>query len=476
MARSSIREAKTALAQASSYQRWLQAAEALDAECGANDWRADDAAPELAADLIRKDIAKLRRQEQAGDLPALAETLHESIYRHQTDLTAPHLYAVAISGTKHIIDDYLAAVESALRSIVSKQHPGMPPDAKLAALRGARDNLGQPALLLSGGASMGFFHLGVVKALFEQGLLPQVICGASIGALMAAGVSVRTDVQLGALFSDLDSIYRLGLRFLPPKQAWASGALLDQRQLRTCIVENVGDYTFREAMAATGRCVSVTVSPARARQKPRVLSAKTSPDVLLSSAVLASAAVPGLFASVGLQLRRADGETRPYLPAERWVDGTFQGDLPTQRLARLFNVNHTIVSQVNPHVVPFLAGRNRRGLLAGAADLAMSSVRAQAVQLLKVSQARVRGDRLHNVLEHGRLLAEQVYKGDTTIFPPLSPWLYRKMLSNPSVADLHRYIHMGEQATWPKIALIRNQTRIQRAVADSLERLQQQTT
>lgn len=37
------------------------------------------------------------------------------------------------------------------------------------------------------------YHLGVVKALFEQNLLPKVICGTSIGALIVA--------LLGALFS-----------------------------------------------------------------------------------------------------------------------------------------------------------------------------------------------------------------------------------------------------------------------------------
>ena len=472
MANQQERAAKLALAEARTYQQWLDAAGAVDDENGASDWRTDDAAPELAPDLLRKDIAKLRKQTKAGDLPALADTLHESIYRHQTDLTAPHLYAVALAGTKQIVDDYLQAVEAALNAIVTVEHSAMPHTAKLTALRGARDNLGQPALLLSGGASMGFFHLGVVKALFEQGLLPQVICGASIGALIAAGVCARSNEQLADLLADVNTMYRTGIKFLPPRRAWERGGLLDQAQLRTCIVNNVGDVTFAEAQALSGRSLAVTVSPARARQKPRVLSAKTSPDVLLSSAVLASAAVPGLFAPVGLQLRRGDDKTRPYLPAERWVDGTFQGDLPTQRLARLFNVNHTIVSQVNPHVVPFLVGRSGRGVVAGAADLAMSSLRAQAVQVLKVSQARVRGDRLHNVLEHGRLLAEQAYKGDTTIFPPLSLWLYRKMLSNPSTEDLHRYIRMGERATWPKLALIRNQTRIQRAVATSLAQLQ----
>ena len=473
MSRRSARQARAALQGAQSYAQWLDAAREMDAASGAVEWQTDDVAPELAADLLRKDIAKLRQLAKVGDLPGLADTLHESIYRHQTDLIAPHLYAVALSGTKSIVEDYLQTVETALDAFVTVDHAAFAVADKLAILRGARDNLGNPALLLSGGASMGFFHLGVIKALFEQGLLPEVICGASIGALMAAGVCARSDAQLEDLFADLDSIYRLGLRFLPPKAVWSTGGLLDQQQLRTCIVENVGDMTFGEARAISGRSLSVTVSPARARQKPRVLSAKTSPDVVLSSAVLASAAVPGLFAPVGLQQRRSGGKLRPYLPAERWVDGTFQGDLPTQRLARLFNVNHTIVSQVNPHVVPFLAGRNGRGILAGMADLALSSARAQAVQVLKVSQARVRGDRLHHLLEHGRLLAEQAYKGDTTIFPPLSLWMYRKMLSNPSADDLRRYIRMGEQATWPKIALIRNQTRIQRAVASSVRRLEQ---
>ncbi|MBR9813307.1 DUF3336 domain-containing protein [bacterium] len=468
---STRRAAHKALDSAETYGQWLEAANALDAEGGGQAWRQDDAAPELAVDLMRNDIGALRKQAGAADLPALAETLHESIYRHQTDITAPHLYAVAKAGTKHIVEDYLQAVERALDAIVTAEHPAMPLAAKLAALRGARDNLGRPALLLSGGAAMGFFHLGVVKALFDQGLLPDVICGASIGALIAAGVCARDDAQLAALLSDVDSIYRVGIRFLPPRQMWNRGGLLDQAQLRTCIINNVGDVNFAQAKAVSGRSLAITVSPARARQKPRVLSAKTSPDVLLTSAVLASAAVPGLFAPVALQQRRGDGNARPYLPAERWVDGTFQGDLPTQRLARLFNVNANIVSQVNPHVVPFLVGRHGRGAVSAVADLALSSARAQAVQVLKVAQARVRRDGLHHVLEHGRLLAEQGYKGDTTIYPPLNLWMYRNMLSNPSTDDLRRYIRMGERATWPKLALIRNQTRIQRAVANCLARL-----
>jgi TAG lipase / steryl ester hydrolase / phospholipase A2 / LPA acyltransferase len=39
---------------------------------------------------------------------------------------------------------------------------------------------------------------------------------------------------------------------------------------------------------------------------------------------------------------------------QRWIDGSVDNDLPMAKLSELFNVNHFIVSQVNPHIVPFL--------------------------------------------------------------------------------------------------------------------------
>ena len=39
----------------------------------------------------------------------------------------------------------------------------------------------------------GFYHLGVVKALWEQGLLPRVISGASAGSIMTAIIGTRSD-------------------------------------------------------------------------------------------------------------------------------------------------------------------------------------------------------------------------------------------------------------------------------------------
>jgi hypothetical protein len=52
-------------------------------------------------------------------------------------------------------------------------------ETKLSFLQSTRHAYGRSALLLSGGATMGLFHLGMVKTLWEQKLLPRIISGAS---------------------------------------------------------------------------------------------------------------------------------------------------------------------------------------------------------------------------------------------------------------------------------------------------------
>ena len=71
---------------------------------------------------------------------------------------------------------------------------------------------------------------------------------------------------------------------------------------------------------------------------------------------MASSALPGLYPPVELMppAARMARAIASYTPGERWVDGSIAGDLPKRRLSRLHNVNHYIVSQTNPHVVPFV--------------------------------------------------------------------------------------------------------------------------
>ena len=131
--------------------------------------------------------------------------------------------------------------------------------------------------------------------------------------------------------------------------------------MRQTVRHNVGCWTFQQAHARTGRVLNISVSPTRAGQSPRLLSHLTAPDVLICQSALASGAIPVAFPPVTLLALGPDGQEIPYLPGERWMDGSMHGDLPKMRLARLHNVNRFIVSQTNPHVLPFLGLRGRRG-------------------------------------------------------------------------------------------------------------------
>ena len=63
-------------------------------------------------------------------------------------------------------------------------------------LKRARAAYGRTALCLSGGAMMGNYHFGAVRALLETGLLPHIISGTSAGSVIGAMLCTRTDEEL----------------------------------------------------------------------------------------------------------------------------------------------------------------------------------------------------------------------------------------------------------------------------------------
>ncbi len=53
--------------------------------------------------------------------------------------------------------------------------------------------------MLSGGASLGLYHMGVLKTLIENDLLPRVVSGASAGSIVASLMATRNDSECKAL-------------------------------------------------------------------------------------------------------------------------------------------------------------------------------------------------------------------------------------------------------------------------------------
>ncbi len=450
------------LQHACTYAQWRAAAEALDSLEGNRDWRAADESPRFESALLRRHISELRALISAGEVNALESTLTESLYRNLTEVTAPALYRETHCGeTKNVIGEWLDACVDAIRFLRTVPIPGLSAADRRARFQRALDNLGQTALMLSGGGAWGLYHLGVVQALRSHDLLPGIVCGSSMGAIIAAGVGVRSDEELDAMYADPSSIHRVAVRMLGPKGMVRHRSALSPDQLDEHVRANVGDFTFAEAYERTGRVLNVSVSPTRARQKPRVLSHRTSPDVLIADATAASCAIPGLFPPVALRQRSADGRVIPYVGSELWVDGSMRGDLPLRRVGRLYNVNHFVVSQSNPFVLPFVT-RHQSGTGTRALRFAGSLLRAQTAAVLDETRRRVRSSRVRPWLDTAHSLTAQHYGGDIDIHPRVPPSQFLRVMSNPSEQQLRAYILGGEQATWPWLALVRDQTRIVR--------------
>ena len=233
--------------------------------------------------------------------------------------------------------------------------------------------LGKTALLLSGGASLGMYHFGVIKALFLQGLLPRVISGSSAGSIVLAILGVKTADELCELFTSgpegiqakirLDFFSNKGSLHRKLTRIFSKGVIMDIEKLQEALRQNIGDITFSEAYARTGRIINITVSPGNHFENARLLNYLTAPNVLVWSAASASCALPGLYESVQLMAKNEKGNVVAYhLSNVTWTDGSLQQDLPINRLKELFNVNYLIVSQTNPHAIPFIQTEQRGSL------------------------------------------------------------------------------------------------------------------
>ena len=68
------------------------------------------------------------------------------------------------------------------------------------------------ALVLGGGASKGYAHIGVIKVLEKNGLKPDLIVGTSMGALVGALYAIGKDVPyMERLVSNFNSIGNFSL-------------------------------------------------------------------------------------------------------------------------------------------------------------------------------------------------------------------------------------------------------------------------
>jgi len=536
-----IRQLKIEQSSANTQNEWMDLAEKIDNIQGNDVWRSDPDCPLYERDRISSRIDEYVHLIRRRDIFELMFTLRGGICRNKFGLLHEGLFSKALAGSKVLVESYhnvvCAALDFCADAAVLEGEEPIPTGARLAFFNETRHSYGRTALLLSGGAALGFYHIGVVKCLMENGLMPRVIGGSSAGSILCAMIATRTDEEcLQDLFEakgtvapghsgdfrmnffrpidssrgnkDAKDDNKLGSDnvfknsaggFRDLKRTWqilvpiglrhVTSILFDvltgyrrpqdvfnhdTEHFRECLRKNVGNFTFQEAFDRTGRILNITVTPNNSSDPPRLLNYLTSPHVLVWSAAVASSSLPGVFESNKLMVRDADGTER-FESTDRsahYSDGSMEADLPMTQLSEMFNVNHFVISQANPHAVMFASfGLSKTiwttplwGLLASTLSFLKNQTRAWFKHVVEL----VGGRRIAPQFDTRRGLWStfftQEYEGRNGCDISLIPWISHRgffsalahCLYNPTDTEMREWSRAAERETWKYIPAIKS--------------------
>ncbi|KAF1990216.1 patatin-domain-containing protein [Aulographum hederae CBS 113979] len=477
---------------AETYDEWHDSAIALDELEGNEAWKLEADSNEYDHALVAARLAHLDDARKRQNVSRMLFLIRTSLTRGLGGMGDLKLYKHSHVGTKKLIERYITSTKETLEMLLqlSTMDQGLDSRHVLEQLLATRQAFGRSALLLSGGGTFGMNHIGVVKCLWQNRLLPRIISGSSAGSIVCAVLCTKNDSEIPDTleefcYGDLavfekegeeEGVLRKAARFLK------FGALFDISNLVRVMRNMLGDITFQEAYNRTRRILNICVSSEGQYELPRLLNYITAPNVMIWSAVAASCSVPLIYSAAALFAKDPKtGKQVPWNPSpQRWIDGSVDNDLPMTRLAEMFNVNHFIVSQVNPHVVPFLA--KEEGLAAADAHRNRAAVDAGPTWLHTMANLAKEEalHRLHvltdmgifpNYLSKARSVLSQRYSGDITILPEVAYANFPRVLQNPTTEFMLNAMYAGERATWPKLSRIQNHCAIELALDDAVQRL-----
>jgi NTE family protein len=144
-------------------------------------------------------------------------------------------------------------------------------------------------LVLSGGAALGYAHVGVVQRLYELDRIPQEIVGTSMGAIVgsayALGLSKKDFLDLFDEFSNIFKWFRL---------SFSDASLIDNDKIYAILESVFGDMTVSQVPIPL-KIVASNFNSGEIR-----IFCKDD-DIAIKDAVLASMSIPALFPQVEIK-------------------------------------------------------------------------------------------------------------------------------------------------------------------------------
>lgn len=187
-------------------------------------------------------------------------------------------------------------------------------------VKGSRPTKGAPGVgfVFGGGGHQGAYEVGMLKALIEDGVKPELVVGASVGALngaaIAADPSLGTVERLSEAWMNLDGDHIFGGSIFAgaAKLMRTRTHMHSNKALRELLEEMLPAKTFRD-LAVPFQCVAASIERAAEHWFD---------DGPLVQAILASCAVPGVLPPVKIG-------------NEHFVDGGIVNSIPISRAVEL---------------------------------------------------------------------------------------------------------------------------------------------
>lgn len=457
---------------ATDYSQWVQASLELDNLEGNDKWKLQDESDLYDYQALAEQLDELRYCRENGQYERILYIIRTTWKRDIFGINNQELYKFSHIGTKKLIEDYIKECDICLMELASPNCP-INDQIILDTLIESKRNYGRTAITMSGGGSFGLIGIGLFSTLLENEVFPKIVSGSSGGSIVSSIIcSMNSDevikvlsslfdnkFQVFSLDDDPDTFYTHLSRFLK------YGVWFDSKYLQTTMQKFLGDITFKEAYNKTGRILNITVSSASMHDQPTLLNYLTAPNVLVWSAVCASCSLPFVFPSSAIYERNIiTGEIDKWSnPSLKFVDGSLNSDLPISRLSEMFNVNHVIACQVNPHITPLVK------FAADCLDVSNSGLPWKFKRYAFKLASLATQETIHymdllkefgiceNLAKKVKQLLMQSYSGDITILPDIKSNELEKTLSNPTPSFIWECILNGARSTWPKLSLIKDQ-------------------